>query len=174
MGVCFTVDSPLKVARYGIDSVLSLNGQPLQEKLRKYYSQENGIEYIEIDEKTEDYRAKRTTAYLNLINDLVNKSFEGYKNSPLENKDEIEKCIHLLPNNENLKIEFQKLLEATVNNSECAKWIEENLVVGSIDVNIMTKLDRENFEKGEALPVENNDAHAALRGYANSNLSSSN
>ena len=45
--------------------------------------------------------------------------------------------------------------------------------MGSIDVNIMTKLDRENYRDNEKLPVEYNDAHAALRGYANSDLSSS-
>jgi len=44
---------------------------------------------------------------------------------------------------------------------------------GSIDVNIMTKLDRVNYSKKEALPSEFNDAHAALRGYANSKLDSS-
>ena len=45
--------------------------------------------------------------------------------------------------------------------------------MGSIDVNIMTKVDKPNFFKDEALPSEYNDAHAALRGYANSDLASS-
>ena len=38
----------------------------------------------------------------------------------------------------------------------------------------MTKIDRINYSKeNEHLPVEYNDAHAALRGFANSNLNSS-
>jgi len=37
----------------------------------------------------------------------------------------------------------------------------------------MTKVDKDNFDKSEQLSVEFNDAHAALRGFANSNLSSS-
>ena len=37
----------------------------------------------------------------------------------------------------------------------------------------MTKLDKDNFKNKEKLPVEYNDAHAALRGYANSKLESS-
>ena len=37
----------------------------------------------------------------------------------------------------------------------------------------MTKVDRTNYFKKEELPSEYNDAHAALRGYANSDLSSS-
>jgi hypothetical protein len=44
---------------------------------------------------------------------------------------------------------------------------------GSIDVNIMTKVDKANFDKSVRLPVEFNDAHAALRGFAESDLSSS-
>jgi hypothetical protein len=43
---------------------------------------------------------------------------------------------------------------------------------GSIDVNIMTKLDCQNYFNGEVLPYEFCDAAAALRGYANSNLNS--
>jgi hypothetical protein len=37
----------------------------------------------------------------------------------------------------------------------------------------MTKVDKENYIKGEKMPVEYNDAHAALRGFANSKLNSS-
>ena len=53
------------------------------------------------------------------------------------------------------------------------RWLDDNLSMGSIDVNIMTKVDKTNFLKNEELPVEYNDAHAALRGYAKSNLESS-
>ena len=37
----------------------------------------------------------------------------------------------------------------------------------------MTKVDKENFNGDEQLPIEFNDAHAALRGFANSTLNSS-
>ena len=39
MGIGFTIDSPLKVAQYGIDSVISLVDDILLEKLRKMYSE---------------------------------------------------------------------------------------------------------------------------------------
>lgn len=45
--------------------------------------------------------------------------------------------------------------------------------MGSIDVNIMTKLDKANYRNNEKLLPEFNDAHSALRGFANSNLESS-
>lgn len=173
MGIGFTVDSALKVARFGIDSVLSLSGQPLQEKLRKFYSEQHGIAYEEITEKVEDYRAKRTTAYLNLLDYLIRNTFEEYKNSPIQNKEEIEKHIDMLPDNLKLKKEFQDVLAGSKDSDTMKNWIEANLRLGSIDVNIMTKLDKENYLKGEKLPPEQNDGHAALRGFANSNLSSS-
>ena len=49
----------------------------------------------------------------------------------------------------------------------------KNLTMGSIDVNIMTKVDKDNYKKDEKLSIEYNDAHAALRGFANSDLKSS-
>jgi len=52
-------------------------------------------------------------------------------------------------------------------------WLKENLFVGSINVNIMTKLDKINFNGKKELSVEYNDAHAALRGFALSDLNSS-
>lgn len=51
--------------------------------------------------------------------------------------------------------------------------MNENFSMGSIDVNIMTKVDKDNYRNGNKLPIEFNDAHAAVRGFANSNLSSS-
>ena len=37
----------------------------------------------------------------------------------------------------------------------------------------MTKVDKDNYKGKEKLPIEYNDAHAALRGFANSKLKSS-
>lgn len=54
------------------------------------------------------------------------------------------------------------------------KLLRERIQPGSIDVNIMTKLDKQNVSPdGEVLPPEYNDALAALRGYAKSTLQSS-
>jgi len=51
--------------------------------------------------------------------------------------------------------------------------LKENLVAGEIDVNIMSKLDRDNFKNGEKLPAIYSDAQSSLRGFALSDLSSS-
>jgi len=79
----------------------------------------------------------------------------------------------MLPDSSTIKQEFKKLTSKYFNLGEIGNWLKSNLSMGSIDVNIMTKLDREHYVNNEKLPAEYNDAHAALRGYANSDLSSS-
>jgi len=61
MGIGFTVDTPLKVSKYGIDSVISIVDDILLEKLWKMYSTKFNLPYKEITNKVEDFRAKRIT-----------------------------------------------------------------------------------------------------------------
>jgi hypothetical protein len=173
MGLAFTVDSPFKIAHYGIDSVISISDDELLEKMRKMYSELFEIPYNEITKKIDDYRAKRITSYLNLINELVEDKFKKFKNDTLEKTDEIKKYFNMLPDTSSIKKEFKILTDKYFNLDEIKSWLKENLSVGSIDVNIMTKLDKEYYRDGEKLPVEYNDAHAAFRGFANSDLKSS-
>ena len=173
MGIGFTIDTPLKVSQYGIDSVISLIDDILLERLRKMYCGKFNLPYEEITEKTGDFRAKRITAYLNLMNHLSEKKFEELKNDAGGKGHKIKEYFNMLPDSSSLKQEYRKLTAKYFNLSEIKNWIKDNLSRGSIDVNIMTKVDKENYTKEEKLPVEYNDAHAALRGYANSDLDSS-
>jgi len=173
MGIAFTIDTPLKVAQYGMDSVISLVDDILLEKLRKMYSEKFEVPYDEITDKIDDFRAKRITSYLNLISDLANKKFEALKNVTAEKSDEIKAYINMLPNGSTIKAEFKKLTTNGFNFAEIKNWASKNLNMGSIDVNIMTKVDKDNYIKKEKLGVEYNDAHAALRGFAKSKLNSS-
>ena len=173
MGLAFTVDSPFKIAQYGIDSVISISDDELIEKMRKMYSELFEIPYTEITKKIDDYRAKRITSYLNLINELVENKFNELKNNTIEKADEIKKYFRMLPDTSNIKKEFKNFTDKFFNLQEINSWVKENLIPGSIDVNIMTKLDKEYYRDGEKLPVEYNDAHAAFRGFAKSNLKSS-
>jgi len=173
MGIGFTIDTPLKVSQFGMDSVISLVDDILLEKLRKMYSLKFEIPYKEITDKIDDFRAKRITSYLNLINDLVDKKFEELKNISIEKGNELKEYFSMLPDSSSIKREFKKLTTNSFNLNEIKNWIHNNVTRGGIDVNIMTKIDKDNFKNNEKLPVEFNDAHAALRGYANSDLSSS-
>ncbi|MFB9056062.1 hypothetical protein ACFFU9_04835 [Mariniflexile ostreae] len=173
MGIGFTIDTPLKVAQFGMDSVVSLVDDILIEKLRKMYSEKFEKPYNEITDKIDDFRAKRITSYLNLINEVVHEKFESLKNVTTEKSDELLAYINMLPNASSLKTDFKNLTERGFDASEIKKWASKNLKMGNIDVNIMTKVDKDNYIKDEKLPVQYNDAHAALRGFAKSVLNSS-
>lgn len=173
MAIAFTIDTPLKVSQYGIDSAISLLDDILLEKLRKMYCNKFEIPYIEITEKTEDFRAKRITSYLNLMNTLAKKKFEEFKNTAIEKGNSIKEYFDMLPDSSTMKQKFKDLTAGWFDLNEVGNWIKDNLTMGSIDVNIMAKVDKENYINGEKLPVEYNDAYAALRGYANSDLISS-
>jgi hypothetical protein len=80
----------------------------------------------------------------------------------------------MLPNKSEIKQGLQHLVDDGLAFKENIKnFLENNLTTGDIDVNIMTKVDKDNFIKDEQLATEFNDAHASLRGFANSNLTSS-
>ncbi|MBN1252159.1 MAG: hypothetical protein JXR51_03080 [Bacteroidales bacterium] len=173
MGIGFTIDTPIKVSHFGIDSVISIVDDMLIEKIRKVHCEKFEIPYHEITEKIDDFRAKRITSYLNLINNIAKKKFEELKNVTIEKSNEIKEYFGMLPDSSHLKQEFQNLTSKYFNLNEIKTWLKNNLTMGSIDVNIMTKIDKDNYLKGEKLPIEYNDAHAALRGFANSDLHSS-
>ena len=173
MGTAFTADTPLKVAQFGIDSVIALADDVLLERLRKVYADKNNLQYEEIKNNTKDYRADRITSYLNLVNKLANQKYEEYTTATKEKVEALKTFFATFPDTSQLKKEFNKLTKNYFNIDEISPWLKENLNMGSIDVNIMTKVDKPNFFKNEALPSEYNDAHAALRGYANSDLASS-
>ncbi len=220
MGIGYTIDTPIKVAQYGIDSVISLVDDKLLEKIRKMYCEKFEMPYQEISEKIEDFRAKRITSYLNLINGLAENKFEEFKKTAIEKfeelknlaeqkhieflaklpdttvlkqdlkktanikleelksaaeskRNEFKELLNLLPDTSGIKQDLNNLTSKFINLNDLKKKINDGFRIGNIDVNIMTKVDKNNYRKGVKLPTEFNDAHAALRGYANSNLRSS-
>lgn len=176
LGVGFSIDTPLKVAKYGISSVVSLIDDTLMEMLREKYLLEAGKEYIPISVKAQDARAARITAYLNMLNVLVKERFEELRNSLFEKGSEISKYFEMLPQVSLLKIKYNEMIAATDNYliEKLQLWLRKNIKPGSIDVNIMSKVDKANYDSsGNLLGAEFNDAHAALRGYAMSELESS-
>jgi len=173
MGIGYSVDTAVKVAPFGISTVISLVDDMLFEKLREHYCNQLHLPFKPIAKKEEDFRAKRVTAYLNLINDIVTHKFNALRQDFAGQKENIKKYFDLLPQDALLKQSYLKLESAGLSLKEIWQNLKDKLVVGNIDVNIMTKLDKENFKNGKKLPAIYNDAHSALRGFANSNLKSS-
>ena len=173
MGLSYTIDSPIRVAHLGITSVVSITDDELTERLRGFYSKKFLLPYREITKKCSDYRAERIKEYLNMLNKVVSKKFQEFKQELLENKATLESYITFLPDGSHLKSGLQKFIDDGIHMKEQLKdYLSEHLTAGAIDVNIMTKVDKENYENGEQLPVEFNDAHASLRGFAMSDLNS--
>ncbi|WP_346860047.1 hypothetical protein [uncultured Draconibacterium sp.] len=173
LGVGYSVDTPINVAPFGISSVISLVDDGTIEKMREFYCNKFDIPFKAISKKVEDFRAERITSYLNVVEEIVNRKVEEIKNAASNAGGGLEKYFEMLPDTSALKSKFKLADKSRSAADELSKWVKEKLHVGSIDVNIMTKLDQAHFKNGEQLPIEHNDAHAALRGYANSNLNSS-
>ncbi|MFV8368195.1 hypothetical protein [Flavobacterium sp. LB2R40] len=174
MGLAYTIDSPIRVAQYGISSVISIMDDDLIEKMNAFYSKKFNLPYLEITLKMHDYRAKRITSYLNLVDKIVKEKFEKFKVELSESKSALENFITMLPNKSEIKTGLQNLMgDGFAFKENIKNYLEKNLYPGNIDVNIMTKLDKDNFIKEEQLPIIFNDAHAALRGFVNSTLESS-
>ena len=176
MGIGFTIDTPVKVARFGISSVLSIVEDNIIEQMREFYCEQENETYVPITKKEHDYRAKRITAYLNLLNKIVNRQMVQIRNEEFIPGNEIFKYFTLLPEDSRLKALFNQMLDE--NDADAKKNLQQKLrnqvVPGPIDVNIMTKCDRTNYDKnGDALPAEYADAMAGLRGFANSELNAS-
>ena len=175
MGTAFSIDTPIKVARYGIHSVISLVDDTLIEQMRKFYCEKEGEAYSPITKYDEDFRARRITAYLDLVNRIVQRQFAELKASNFEPGTEITKYFEMLPEDSVLKAAWQHMLSQADPKlkADLQKNLRESIKPGDINVNIMTKLDRNNYDaKGELMPAEFSDALSALRGYAQSSLQS--
>jgi len=175
MGLAFTIDSPIKVARFGISSVISIVEDMLIEKMRSHYYSQIQEEYYPITKDEEDFRAKRITDYLDLVNKIVRRQVEQLKNSPFEVGSEIEKYFEMLPNKSSLRLLYQRMM--ALNDGQEKKTLElflrEQIHPGRVDVNIMTKVDKDNRDSTGSLVADGSDALAALRGYARSGLTNS-
>lgn len=175
MGLAYTVDTPAKVARYGIDSVVSIIEDQLIERMRQHYYKQTNRRFFPITPKDDDHRARRVTDYLNLMNSIVKSQVEKLRRSAFEAGSEITKYFEMLPGSSPLRVAYDGIVAAPdePERRDRLEWLREQVRPGRIDVNIMTKVDKNNYDKkGNVLP-ESSDALAALRGYANSDLTNS-
>lgn len=175
MGLAYTIDSPLKVARFGINSVVSIIEDRLIEMMRKHYYPVAGKKYFPIPHGESDYRAKRITDYLNLMDEILKQQIEKMKTESFEPDNDIFKYFEMLPDESKLKNKFNVMLQNNDLKSKMQQqqYLKTQIKPGRIDVNILTKTDRENKDENGNIIVDGSDAVAALRGYINSNLTNS-
>ena len=144
MGTGFTIDAPLRIAKYGISSVISLVEDKLIEQMRKFHCEKTGQPYEEITDRDDNARALRITAYLNLMDCLIKPQVEELQASPFEPHSQITRYFELLPACP-LKQAYNDMI-ATADPQEKESLqdaLRSQAVPGSIDFNIMSKLNRD-------------------------------
>ena len=175
MGLAYTIDSPVKVARFGISSVISIVEDRLVEMMRRHYYPTINMEYLPISTHEADYRAKRITDYLNLVNTIVQEQVEKLRKAAFEAGSELVKYFEMLPDNSALKKLYRQMMKTSdqPEKEKIETYLRTQVRPGNIDVNILTKTDRNNYNKQGEMIEDGSDAVAALRGYAKSNLANS-
>ncbi len=174
MGTGYTIDTPLRVAKYGISSVISLVDDVLIEQMRELHCRRVGEAFEPIERGGDDVRARRITAWLNFIDRQVQSQVEELRREPFEPGSDITRYFELLPDGK-LRQAYEEML-ATAPGQE-RDWMQSQLrkviVAGSIDANIMSKSDWNTSGIGGYEDPTVTDAAEALRGYAKSTLNSS-
>ena len=172
MGIAYTIDTPIKVAYLGISSVVSIMDDSLLEEVRKLYSKVENMVFNAIGENEIDKRAKRVTAYLNMLMEISSEKFSKFKKSC--SLPEANKYLRLQADEQEIRAAIDSQSKDSIERDQhLVEYVKANASMGSIDVNIMTKVDKANYKDGKVLPSEFNDAHASLRGFAMSKLNSS-
>ena len=155
LGLSYSIDTPVKVARFGISSVVSVVEDELIEKMRAYYCAQSGETCIPIAARDE-----RITAYLDLLQRILDKQMEALLAEPFLPGSDIVKYFEMLPLDSPVRKHYEVMLISSEQEA-LQTLLRKEIKSGAIDVNIMSKIHN------------NNDALAALRGIANSTLQSS-
>lgn len=143
--------------------------------MRQHYYKELDVPFKPISQEEDDYRARRITDYLNLVNGIIKAQIKNLKNTAFVAGSEISKYFEMLPGNNRLRLAYDKLMNSDMEQEKEAltKFLKSQVRPGRIDVNIMTKVDKDNHDKQGNLIADSSDALSALRGYANSDLTNS-
>ncbi|HEY8918212.1 MAG TPA: hypothetical protein VIM87_17330, partial [Chitinophaga sp.] len=118
---------------------------------------------------------RRITDYLNLMNRMVKEQMLQLKRMAFEAGSDLVKYFEMLPESSRLKQLYLQMIntECAVEKAKLESSLRSQMRPGSIEVNIMTKTDKNNYDPHGRIIEDGSDAVAALRGYVNSDLSNS-
>ncbi len=173
MGTGFSIDTPIRVAHFGISSVISIMDDVLCEQIRKYYAEQYKLPYEKISGRHPEMRKKRITAYLNLVDIIVQQNLNKLKTLPFVQGNDKTKYFEMLPEESTLRQDYLKFLRMTngPEKNKLAQTLTARMVAGTIDCNIMTKVDRVSRDPlGNPYPPELSDAKMVLAGFAESTV----
>ncbi|HEY6953001.1 MAG TPA: hypothetical protein VI758_11370 [Bacteroidota bacterium] len=176
MGTGHSIDTPIRVAHFGISSVMSIIDDMLIEKMRKFYSAKFALPYRTIPRFAPEARSKRITAYLEVVQEIVRLKMEAVKKLPFFVQNDKQKYFDLLPDESPLKHDYRTMLAMDPGPERDAVGYDltDRMSPGSIDVNIMVKIDGHHLAQYGVHEADGlSDAKAALKGFAESSLKSS-
>lgn len=110
LGLGYSIDTPIKVAKYGISSVASIVDDELIERMRMHYARQRGEDDTPITKSEPDYRSRRITAYLDLMHRIVAEEFEKLKSQAFGAGNDIDRYFSLLPGSSELKRRYEVML----------------------------------------------------------------
>jgi hypothetical protein len=169
MGTGHSIDTPLRVARWGVSSVISLVDDVMIEQVHRLHCQRRGLAFESVSPRDPKARALRITRYMDFLFDQVQLQTAELKAQPFAPGYDKVRWFELLPETSPLKVEYKALLKMAPGEARTAAEdaLTAKMEPGSIDANIMTKLDRRAvLQDGTMVDARLSDAKLALEGFA--------
>ncbi|MEN9840048.1 MAG: hypothetical protein RL177_1527, partial [Bacteroidota bacterium] len=107
MGTGHSIDTPIRIAHLGIDSVVSIVDDLLLERLRKHYSTLYNLEYVNIARNAVDGRARRIAAYLDMAQEIVTRKFQEIRDASFADSPEKNRYFAMMPSDHPLRQKWE-------------------------------------------------------------------
>ena len=155
MGICYTADTPVRVAHFGITSVISLVDDGLLEEYRMAYAERLGLDLG----SPQTTRIGRIRSYLDFVADEVERKFARLCGCRFDGGSDKDLYFLMLPLDSRLRVEYDGIFAKTgLARIAAEAALTEKMEPGEIQANIMVGLNHE-----EA-------AFDAVRGFAASKV----
>ncbi|SHK79907.1 hypothetical protein [Fibrobacter sp. UWB12] len=158
MGICYTADTPVRVAHLGITSVISLVDDGLLEEYRMAYAERLGLDLG----SPQTTRIGRIRSYLDFVADEVDRKFTRLCAERFDGGSDKDLYFLMLPLDSRLRVEYDGIFAKTgLARIAAEAALTEKMEPGEIQANIMVGLNHD-----EA-------AFDAVRGFAVSKVKGS-
>jgi hypothetical protein len=170
MGTGHSIDTPLRVARWGISSVISLVDDILVEQVHRLHAERLGIPFKGVDPKDPKARAERIRRYVDFLYEQVQTQMRELRAQSFADDSDKTRWFAMLPESSPLKAEWIRMRSLAIGSDareQAESILSAKMEPGSIDANIMTKLDRRAVRTdGTQVEARLSDAKLALEGFA--------
>lgn len=170
MGSGHSIDTPIRVGRWGISTVVSMVDDLVCEQVHKLYCERKGLPFQAVDPADPKARAIRFRKYLDFLADELELQMVALRAQDFSEGSDKTRYFAMLPDSSPLKVRWKAMLKLQGAAREAEEVALTALVEpGSLDANIMTKLDRRPVAKdGSLADARLSDAKLALEGFATS------